>query len=58
MVLSVTPILSNGAEIFCLVALDDIDGIKEHMRLGLASPNDAYITGYSILQVCKQIIYH
>ena len=49
--LSVRAIIPSDAEIFRLVGLNDVNGIKEHMRLGLTSPNDSEINGYSILQV-------
>ena len=51
LILSPRPTISNGAEIFRLVGLDDLNGIKDFMRLGLASPNDSDINGDSVLRV-------
>ena len=57
MSLSVRGIISSQSEIFRFVRSDDVDGIKECMRLGLASPNDSNINGASLLLVREQIPY-
>ena len=45
-------ILPTGAKIFSLVHLDDVESIKELLKSGQASPNDAAIDGGTILRVC------
>ena len=51
--LSVRPIVPNGAEIFRLVGLDDVEGIKRLFSTGMASPNDSHEDGQTILYVCR-----
>ena len=51
--LTVRRIVPRGADIFRLVQIGDVDGIKELFRSGLASPNDSEPTGFTLLRVCE-----
>ena len=51
--LTFTPIVSAGAEIFRLTALQDIDGLKTLFSKGLASPNDVDPFGQTPLRVSE-----
>ena len=51
--LTVRRIVPAGADIFRLVLMGDVDGVKELFRLGLASPNDSDVTGHTVLRVCE-----
>ena len=49
--LTVRRIVPNGADIFRLTRNDDVDGIKRLLSLGLASPNDSFVNGQSVIVV-------
>ena len=51
--LIVRRIVPRSSEIFRLVQLGDVDGVKELFRSGLASPNDSGSSGDTILRVCE-----
>ena len=51
--LSVRPVVLIGAEIFRLVNMDDVEGIKRLFSAGIASRNDSLEDGSTILYVCK-----
>ena len=51
--LTVRSIVPNEAEIFHLVSSNDVEGIKPLFSTGLASPNDSYDDGQTVLSVCN-----
>ena len=52
MSLTVRHVVSKGAEIFRLVTLDDVDGLRRLFSMGLASPDDSSDGGQTALRVC------
>ena len=48
-------IIPGGAEIFRLISLDDVEGIKNLFAMGSASPNDSYVDGLTIMNVCMML---
>ena len=51
--LEIQRIIPFGSDLFRRVKLDDIDGIKQLFRKGLASPNDIQMSGENALHVCS-----
>ena len=51
--LAVRRIVPAGADIFRLANLNDVDGMKELLRKGLASPDDSDTAGITVLSVSK-----
>ena len=52
--LSVRRIIPQGAELFRLTEMGDVESIKELFRSGLASPNDSTIGGVTALNVSQR----
>ena len=55
--LSTRRVIPIGAEIFRLIKFNDVDNIKELLRLGLASPYDSDKSGISVLAVRKKKLF-
>ena len=55
--LAVRRIVPFGADIFRLSYLRDVEGLKELLRAGLASPDDSDLAGTTVLSVCKRLSY-
>ena len=49
--LSVRRVVSPGAEIYRLIKVDEVDGLRRLFTMGLASPNDSYENGGTALCV-------
>ena len=52
--LAVRRIVPVGADVFRLANLNDVDGMKELLRTGLASPDDSDIAGNTVSIVSKR----
>ena len=50
--LKIARIVSSGAEIFRVTQLNDVSGLQQLFKQGLASPNDVTLNGLTVLQVC------
>ena len=53
--LSLRRVVPNGTEIFRLIGLNDVEGIKELFRMRAASPNDSDSVGNTVLMVRGKI---